>query len=329
MEQLAADLAGSDARRAPLLFGLAHVYDARGAYERAGECLRQANALESASRRQCGRVYEPAAHTRFVDRLLSTFTPEFFASVNGWGLDSERPVFLVGLPRSGTTLLEQILASHSQVFGAGELRLGREDFNALAPGGDETACFAALERLDRPTLQQIAGRHLEKLHALNGTAWRVTDKMPDNYMYLGLLHVLFPRARFIHCRRDLRDVAVSCWMTHFHQVRWANDPDHIAARFRDYRRILEHWSRVLPGTLLHIDYEDTVRDLEGVARRLVEWCGLEWEPACLQFHRTQRPIRTASVLQVRQPVYNRSVARWKHYEPTLGPLFRQLEEYLV
>jgi hypothetical protein len=144
-------------------------------------------------------------------------------------------------------------------------------------------------------------------------------------MYLGLLATLFPKAKFIHCRRDLRDIAVSCWMTNFSQIRWANDPGHIASRFEEYRRVMDHWRRVLPVPVLEVDYEETVADLEGVSRRLVSWCGLEWEPACLRFHEGKRPVRTASVSQVRQPIYQRSVARWKHYEQALGPLFDRLE----
>jgi hypothetical protein len=149
--------------------------------------------------------------------------------------------------------------------------------------------------------------------------------MPDNYLYLGLLATLFPRATFIHCRRDLRDVAVSCWMTAFRHINWANDPEQIAARFLDYRRLMTHWRSVVPVPVLEVEYEDTVADLEGVARRLVSACGLELEPACLAFHKTRRPVRTASVTQVRQPIYTRSVARWKHYEPALGGLFACLE----
>jgi hypothetical protein len=144
-------------------------------------------------------------------------------------------------------------------------------------------------------------------------------------MYLGMLAALFPKARFIHCRRDLRDTAVSCWMTAFRMIRWANDPDHIASRFAVHRRFMAHWRAVLPVPMLEVDYEETVADLEGVARRLVAWCGLDWEPACLEFHKTARPVRTASVTQVRQPLYTRSVARWKHYEPALGDLFATLE----
>jgi hypothetical protein len=242
--------------------------------------------------------------------------------VRGFGVDSERPIFILGLPRSGTTLIEQILASHPQVFGAGELRYGRDDFEALAL--EDERALEALTRLDPETACRIAARHLERLRELNADRPRLADKMPDNYLYLGLLAVLFPMAKFIHCRRDLRDNAVSCWMTNFHSNRWANDLGHIAARFDKYRRIMDHWQRVLPVPLLEVAYEETVADLEGVARRLVDWCGLEWEPGCLAFHEGKRPVRTASVSQVRQPIYRRSVARWRHYEKSLSRLFERL-----
>jgi tetratricopeptide (TPR) repeat protein len=322
MRQLLADPDLHDARRGALHFGLAQVLDACGAYDEAGKSLRQANALALAGSRKRGQGYDPAEHARFVSGLMSTCTPDFFERVRGFGLDSERPIFIVGLPRSGTTLTEQILASHSQVFGAGELRFGRDDFEALAPGDDRG--LETLASLDRPTARRIGEQHLARLRELNADRPRVADKMPDNYLYLGLLAALFPKAKFIHCRRELRDIAVSCWMTNFRHIRWANDPDHIARRFEEYGRIMDHWRRVLPVRVLQVNYEETVADLEGVARRLVSWCGLDWEPACLSFHEGQRPVRTASVSQVRQPIYKRSVARWKHYEPALGPLFDRL-----
>ncbi len=148
--------------------------------------------------------------------------------------------------------------------------------------------------------------------------------MPDNYLYLGLLAALFPRATFIHCRRDLRDVALSCWMTGFRNVPWTNDLDHIALRFQEYHHLMEHWRGVLPVPLLEVDYEEMVSDLEGVARRLVDWCGLEWDPACLAFHQGRRRVRTASLLQVRQPVYRHAVGRWKNYASALGDWFARL-----
>jgi tetratricopeptide (TPR) repeat protein len=324
-QKVLADTDLTEGQRVALHIGLAQVRDARKDYDAAGEHLAQANALSQSQWRQRGQWYDPAKHTWFVDQLLAAFTPAFFERVRGFGLESTRPVFVFGLPRSGTTLTEQILAAHSQVFGAGELRLGREDFEMLCEGGDEARSFAALDRLDAETTRRVGERHLEGLRALNGPARHVVDKMPDNYLFLGLLAVLFPRAKFIHCRRDLRDVAVSCWMTHFRHIRWANDPEHIAGRFQQYERVMGHWRNVLPVPVLEVEYEDTVADLEGVARRLVAWCELEWEPRCLAFHEGHGPVRTASVTQVRQPIYTRSVARWKHYERTLGPLFARLE----
>jgi hypothetical protein len=255
--------------------------------------------------------------------MIAVCSPEFFARVRGFGLETERPIFIVGLPRSGTTLTEQILASHSQAFGAGERRFAREDFESLGAGN--SAALAALSGLDQATAQRVAAQHLERLHALNADRSRVADKMPENFLYLGLLAALFPRAKFIHCRRDLRDTAVSCWMTDFTKIGWANDPDHLASCFEEYLRIMDYWRQVLPTPLLEVNYEETVADLEGVARRLVAWCGLDWEPACLAFHEGERPVHTASIAQVRQPVYSRSVGRWKNYEQALAPLFARLE----
>jgi tetratricopeptide (TPR) repeat protein len=315
----------SASKRLALHFGLAQVLDARGIYEQAAEHLHEANFLRRAEWQKRGQDYDPTEHTRFVDDLLATFSPGYLERVRGFGLETERPVFIVGLPRSGTTLIEQILASHSQVFGAGELRYARDTFESLPRVmSREATPIECIPNVDRATASRLAQRHLERLRALDDQAPRVVDKMPDNYLYLGLIATLFPRAKLIHCRRDLRDVAVSCWMTNFRHIRWAFDPGHITSCFREYRRVMDHWHQVLPVPLLEVDYEETVADLEGVARRLVAWCGLEWEPACLAFHQNRRPVRTASVSQVRQPIYQRSVARWRHYEKALGGLFAEL-----
>ena len=327
MRQLLADPELTDGKRSTLCFGLAQVLDAHKSYDEAGEHLRQANAIAAREWRIRGQGYDPAEHTRFIDRLLATFTPAYFQRMRGLGVDSERPIFIVGLPRSGTTLTEQVLASHSQVFGAGELRLAREEFDRAAGGDEKQAQAGIFDRpgeLDAAGVQGLAGRYLDRLNEIDAAAPRIADKMPDNYQLLGFLATLFPRAKFVHCRRDLRDVALSCWITNFRHIRWASDPEHIAARFRDYQRVMEHWRQVLPVPMLEIDYEETVADLEGVARRLVSWCGLEWEPGCLAFYKGKQPIRTASVAQVRQPIYSRSVGRWKNYERSMGPLFAKI-----
>lgn len=325
MEKLLAESAEFPQRRTALHYGLAQVYDSRGEYERAGEHLQHANALRLADWRQRQRGYQPADHERFVDRLIATFTPEFFAQRQGWGLDNLRPIFIVGMPRSGTTLTEQILASHSQVFGAGELRLAREGFESIPRLlNRDASSMDCLPLLDRLNVRTLAQQHLDGLRLLDEKKPRVVDKMPDNYLYLGWLMLLFPRAKFIHTRRDVRDTAVSCWMTNFKSIRWACDPEHIATRFRNYLRLMDYWRKVLPLSVLEIDYEETVRDLDAVAKRLVAWCGLEWEEECLAFHKTDRPVRTASVTQVRQPVYTRSVERWRNYEKHLASLFQRL-----
>ncbi len=312
-------------RRAVLQYGLAQVFDARGQYGRAADLARLANEhyLEAARRR--GSPYSPEEHRQYVDQLIAAFSPAHFARVRGWGLDTEVPVFVVGLPRSGTSLVEQILASHPRVHGAGELTDMRAAYRSLpalvgkqAPGVE---CVAAL---DRETVRLLAAGYLDRVRRLAPGAARIVDKMPDNDLMLGLIATLLPRARLIHVRRDLRDVGLSCWLTHFKHIRWACDLAHIGTRAREYLRLMEHWRRALPVPMLEIDYEEVVADLEGSARKLVAWCGLEWDAACLAFHETKRVVRTASMTQVREPLYARSVGRWQRYREALGPLLQLL-----
>ena len=326
LNELLADSRQPDDLRSRLHFAAARVCDVRGEYEDAAKHLQTANAFQMGDFRRSGQVYDPVAHTRMVDRVIRAFTPELFARFKGRGLDSDRPVFIVGLPRSGTTLIEQILASHSQIHGAGEVGLGQEAFNSLprARLGEEAA-LASLENISPSAFLQIGTQILSRVQALNTSAARVIDKMPDNYLHLGLLATLFPHARFVHCQRDVRDVAVSCWLTSFTKLHWANEPDHIASRICDYQRLMQHWRKVLPVPMLEVSYETVVADVEAEARRLVAGCGLEWESACLAFYETRRPVRTASILQVRQPIYSRSVGRWRKYAEALAPLLAQLD----
>ncbi len=207
--------------------------------------------------------------------------------------------------------------------------LARDDFETI-PGllnREGEPAIACIGDLSQAAARQLAERHDGRLTELaGGTVVRVIDKMPDNYVHLGLIAAMFPRATLIYCRRDFRDIAVSCWLTGFRSVRWTNAAEHIASRFHQHVRIMNHWKHVLPGRIHQVDYEETVADFEGTARRLVAACGLEWNPACLQFHRTDRPVRTASFAQVRQPVYSSSVGRWKSYQNELADLFAALPE---
>ena len=184
---------------------------------------------------------------------------------------------------------------------------------------------ACVTGLTGEVVRRMAEWHNLRLNELDGGHTpRIGDKMPDNYIHLGLLHLLFPNATFIHCRRDLRDVAVSCWFIGFRSTRWTNDVKHIAARFEQYERLMNHWRMALPAVIHEVEYENIVADLEGVARRLLAACKLDWEPACLEFHRTSRPVRTASYAQVRQPVYKSSIGRYKNYETELAGLLSAL-----
>jgi tetratricopeptide (TPR) repeat protein len=315
--------------RGPLLFGLAQVLDAQGEYAGAADCLEQANALAREQRRKEGKRYDPTEHSALVDRIIAGFTPQLFERLTGAGDDTRQPVFVFGMPRSGTTLVEQVLASHSRVHGAGELRLAREVFESIPDLlGRPDEMLPCLEILDAEHVRHLSRRHREDLdailQAITPQPDRIVDKMPDNYLYLGLLALLFPRATFIHVRRDLRDVAVSCWMTNFHVIRWADDRENLAGRCGDYWRLMRHWQTALPVPIHEVVYENLVDDFETEAPRLLAACGLEWEPACGRFHQTARPVRTASVTQVRQPLYRRALGRWKHFEATLSDLFARL-----
>ena len=311
---------------AGLHFALAHVADARGEFDRAAGHARQGNAIAKAYLEAHGRAHDPAASRRYADRLLAAYTPGCFARTAGFGLETDQPVFIVGMPRSGTTLVEQILASHPAVFGAGECRFAHETLRRL-PGelGLNLDPLDCIGRLTKSCVQNSAGWYLEQVRRLDRKgARRIVDKMPQNYRLLGLLQIYFPNAKFIHCRRDLRDVALSCWLTNFQNYSWSYDLHHIAAEIQDYERIMAHWQAVLPRPVLEVRYEQLVAGQEAESRKLIEWLGLVWDPACLSFHATRRPVRTASVSQVRQPIYSRSAGRWRNYIDVLRPLIEEL-----
>ena len=230
------------------------------------------------------------------------------------------------MPRSGTTLVEQILASHPKAFGAGELRdfyLLTRDLSAYLQSSIPYPECAAL--LDQESARYLATGYLDHLLELSADATHVIDKAPNNFRHLGLIALLFPRVRLVHCRREALDVGLSCYFQYFRSQHFTNDLKHIGLYYREYERLMAHWKKVLPLPVLDVSYEDLVSDVEGVGRRMVDFCGLDWDDACLRFDKTNRTVLTASQWQVRQPIYKTSVQRWKNYEKHLGPLKRALD----
>ncbi len=264
-----------------------------------------------------------------VEAIIAAYDMDFFRAHKGGGSASNLPVFIVGMPRSGTTLSEQILASHSDVHGADELldipnAAAKLDPNAYSR---RITNRAGALRIDFQQLRAEADRYLATIRAMAPDAKRIVDKLPGNFENLGLIAAMLPHAKIIHCRRDPRDVAWSCFTTNFlDPIAWSLDLDDFAHYYAQYQRLMEHWRRVLPVPMLERQYETAVADFEASSRQLVDFCGLDWQDACLEFHKTERTVRTASIRQVRQPVYTSSIGRWRDYEAEAPELFRRIGE---
>lgn len=310
-------------RRIPLHYALGKAYDDLRDYDRAFPHF-----LEGARLKRATLRYDAAADEARARRIAEIVDTDFFARLHGAGNASEVPVFILGMPRSGTTLTEQIIASHPDVFGAGERPELME--RVQRPTAGKPAFYPEnLAQLDHKTLTAWGDEYLARLVQRAPSARRISDKMPANYLALGLIPLMLPRAKIIHVQRDPVDTCVSCFTRLFNRNQDASyDLAELGRHYAAYARLMQHWRRILPAQqLLEVRYEDIVSDMEGQARRLIAFCGLEWHDACLTFHETRRDVRTASLTQVRQPIYGSSVARWRHYEKHLGPLLAALGEF--
>ncbi len=263
--------------------------------------------------------YDAAAATAWMAGIAAAFSPASLARFVGHGAASTLPVFVLGMPRSGTTLVEQILASHPAVAGAGEL----PHLPALA---DQAGYPAPAASMTPEAMRHLGETYLSLVAPLAEGKRHVVDKMPANFLYIGLIAAALPGARIVHCRRDPVDTCVSCYSKLFQSEQdFSYDLRELGLFHRDYRRLMEHWRTVVPPeTISEVDYEAVVEDVEREARRTIAFLGLDWDPACLSFHRTERAIRTASVNQVRQPIYRGSVGRWRKHAEHLGPLLEAL-----
>ena len=299
--------------RAALCFAAARLLDAEGDHDKAFAFYAQGNSASP-------MLYIPMEKENFTGDVIATLTAEKIRSLPRAMERSSRPIFIVGMPRSGTTLIEQILAAHPQVHAAGELQELRRIWRELVVDVGQGS-IVRFPQITQAHVDHAARRYLAHLESLNADAPRVTDKMPHNYEQLGLINLLFPDAHIIHCRRSPLDTCVSCFTIQLGPAHsFSNDLTTLGHAYGQYERLMAHWRTALDMPMLEVVYENVVEDMEAMARKVVEFVGLPWDDACLRFYEAERAVTTASVDQVRKPIYNSSVGRWKRYASHLAPL---------
>ncbi len=318
-EALLDRLPPGDQTRVGLYFALGRALDEVDEHERAFVCFERGNRL-----RRSLMKYQPRELEVLVDESIRCYDAAHASLAPAAGAPAMRPVLVCGMPRSGSTLVEQILASHPAAEGVGEtpalpMAIGRIT-------GDPSQRVAAAAALPDAELAAIGERYAAELKRLAPGAAVVVDKFLTNFLQVGLVRRALPDARFIHVRRAPMDNGFGIFRTLFTStIPYAYDFNEIASAYALTHRLCDHWESVMPGSILQIDYEDLVHDLEGTARKIVDFVGLPWDDACLSFHETERAVQTASATQVRQPIYATSVERWRPYEPHLKPLIRAFE----
>jgi tetratricopeptide (TPR) repeat protein len=355
LQAVCADPAQDKERTVSAAFALASLFEHRGEYDAAFAHLRRGNDLyrellvEGKGRLPPGMVMPASALPRRLDPAAAlaevaqsassaalTFTQEFLGRYRGFGHPSSLPIFVVGMPRSGSTLIEQILSSHPLVHGAGEVdtlsahlvRMQWPHVGYRLPGPDGVTRPTEPPKPPARYFRERGAAYVKALRAFNPRAQRVVDKMLGNYQHVGMIELCLPKAVIIHAVRDPVDNCLGCYKRLFATGNETTyDLGDIGRHYVHYRRTMEHWARVLPGRVVDVVYEEMVAEPADQIRRLLEACGLPWNDACMRFYETQRPVRTASLVQVRRPIYQTSVQRWRRYEKHLGPLFEALGPY--
>ncbi len=320
MEKLASDLNSSPARIPTLLhFALGKMNDDLGRTERAFAHFKAGN-----DQQRLQNQYDEKPNLAAFERIQQVFSAETVNRLRGGGATSDLPIFLVGMPRSGSTLLEQVLVSHPSVVGAGEVPYLPQVLSEVLGLGSKFDDY--LDELTKDKLGDIARRYIARLQALARPGSRVTDKLLANSLLVGVIHLALPNAKIIHCVRDPVDTCLSCFMKSFgNRMPFTNDLSTLGRYYRAQAALMAHWRDVLPpDAFLDVRYEDVVGDVESQARRLIAYCGLDWDNRCIAFYETRRPVNTASMAQVREPIYSASVGRWRRYEKQLAPLLDAL-----
>ena len=305
--------------RKEIYFILGGIYDSKKSYDEAFKYYSMANNLKQIN----FNIKEVRAET---DNLIRVYDKAFMTRMPRSSTHTQKPVFIVGMPRSGTSLVEQIISSHSSVFGAGELNDINNIIHSLRNHLGTTVQYPDnLTLLTEEKLNNISKIYLDRLAELSPEAGRVTDKLPGNYKNLGLIELMFPDARIIHCVRDPLDTCLSCYFQDFHGHHpYVYNLKHLGQTYNEYLRLMEHWKEVLSIPVLDVKYEDLVDNQEVISKKMIDFCGLEWEESCLNFYKSKRLTITASYEQVRKPMYKKSVQRWKNYEPYIGELIKEI-----
>ena len=316
----------SEESKVNFLFALAKAYEDRGEFGRAWEYYHEGNTC-----RRMMENYDPVRDEVMNDEIVEVFNREFLSENTGLGHPSAEPIFVLGLPRSGSTLIEQILASHSQVEGTSELPYAGSVATSLNRNRADGVNYPhALHELEEEHFKRLGGDYLEfaRIHRTEGKPFFI-DKMPNNFPTVGFIHLILPNARIIDARRYPLDSCLSSYRQLFARGQsFTYDLTEIGEYFLQYQRMMDHWHDVLPGRCLTVQYEEVVTDFDNQVRRLLEYCELPFEDACINFHQTERPVRTASSEQVRQPVYRKSVNFWRNHEEHLAELIEVLEPIL-
>jgi len=320
MESLYARKGISGVDRKDLGFALGKTFEDLGDYEKSFDYILEANRLKRKSYN-----YSIQNDYDLFARIKEVFSPEFFAAHPNSGFKDKTPIFILGMPRSGTTLVEQILASHSQVYGAGELGVLIELTGSLCAGEERGVFPECVLHLGETALAKIGSGYIDKIRKYSPDADFITDKLPHNFLRVGLIKIILPNAKVIHCVRNPMDTCLSIFKMDFTTPHgYAYDMVELGQYFNLYRDLMAHWEKVLPGFMHTIKYEDLVSDQHDKTKNLLDFCGLPWDEACLFFHKTERRVSTASLAQVRQPIYQDSVELWKRYEKQLEPLSRAI-----
>ncbi len=303
-------------------FLIGDIYDSQQQYNKALKSYVLANSTITST-------YNPFEHEIAISEIIKIYSPALFMGRVTSSNRTQTPIFIVGMPRSGTSLIEQIISSHSQVFGAGELPF-ISDLKTEISAENNKAFPECVTTLNAETLREKAEKYIVEVSNLSNNALHVIDKMPHNFLYLGLIYQIFPNCKIIHCKRNPIDTCLSIFSKPFNVTHsYSSDFDDLAHHYLHYQRIMKHWKQVLPNSIYEINYEKIISNSNEEVKKLIQFCGLDWEEDCLNFHQTKRKVITASKDQVNKPLYTSSIERWKKYFPDVEPLVASLNKYNI